>query len=195
MNYLSRAAMLDVSGKCPAGLRIGYIAELNSKERKEIEDAINYWLNSTAITEGSDAEKTLTWNGTNDTVDVYADFSKGNFNGNLLHHNAIEYGDDDFEIGLLKVLSFGHTPKTDRGTTIPHPTYYPFYVQFIYNDAVKKAEKNLREEYRKLLVRDLLDDNRFIKETLTSLRNIETELTAKCEVNNVLLEALIDSDY
>lgn len=195
MNYLSRASILGAKVQCPTGLRIGYITDLTAKERKEVETVINYWLDATAITEGEGSERTLIWNTENDTVEVYTDFSKGNFDGNLLHHDAIGDGDNDFQIGLLKILSFGHTPKTEKGIAIPQPTYFPFYIQFIYDDVVKKAEKALREEYRKLLVKTCFDEQKFISDVIASIKKLERTLTSRYVANNLLLENLIDADY
>lgn len=197
MNYLGRASILSAREDCPIGLRIGYINVLSLEERAEVETTLNYWINATAIA-GSTVEREYVWNNENDTVEIKTDFKRGHFKGNLLRHNTIEDGDNEFHIGLLRLFAVGDTPKTNKELIIPTSTPYtphPFYIQFIYDDKIQEAERRIHAEYQWLSINTILADGKFIREITDTLNTIITTLNTKYESGQRILEEIIGPNY
>lgn len=113
----------------PTSIMIQYSAALSHQQRRNVEKVVNYWLGATAILDRK-APALTAWTGDN-TLHVFAPFASGNFDGNLMHRDAIGDGDDQFTIGLAKLFIEGYTPLTRRGQGV-RPGPMPRAISFVY---------------------------------------------------------------
>lgn len=110
-------------------IEIGFEDEVLTENYEAILETCEYWVESAAIAEvGTGRVEYVNYN----TVCIRANFSGGYFDGDLFHHNAIGFGDDNFNIGLLRLFLYGNKPKTTKGKTIKKIGKAPVYVKFVY---------------------------------------------------------------
>jgi hypothetical protein len=166
--------MIDVTTDTPVQVIVGFDHELSATEQGNALAAVQYWAGSPPI---AGKAPVVQFNVTYEVMIITADFGSGYFDGDLTHHNAIGYGDEDFNIGLLELLVNGYEPATRRGSRIPATNAAVRYIQLVYDADYLKGQESQRSqrspngmvEYR---LNDLLERVQSIEATLRTLKNV-----------------------
>lgn len=172
--------IINASQATPTAIKL-YFGEhvFTTSERDSVIDVLKYWTRSTPIA-GDDFVDYI-WNDECNILTVKADFDKGSFYGDLLHHDAVGLGDEKFGIGLVRLFGEGYSPQTRRGKGVSPADVSPICIEFIYEEEVEAEEVNVAVPLLDAILNNIRLDvaqakNQMLRGSVKRLRNTLLEV-------------------